>query len=737
MNSISPLLAKRPTSIEAVMRYETLIGHTESVMESADYLTGLLAEPLSEISMSTHEEIECWRKAVIISAWLHDSGKANDHFQRMIFNPSFIQGVRHETISLFIADELELTALWYTLPIWAKFGALFSICGHHLKFPDPITERPGTHVTILFDHPDFQAWLEIGKEKFGCDAHLPIGNQKLSLLGNGQLRQRLKDIRRRLDHDFTQKEKVLIASIKTTLLSADLAGSALPRALHDPIQWLEQRLSKVLKYEQLSKIVESKLHGRRPKEFQFEVQDSNEDTVVLEAGCGSGKTAAAYLWAARKAEGKRLFFCYPTTGTASEGFAGYLQDPDFDALLIHSRAHVDYKLLENMPDINHEESFLSSARLEALETWPIPAVVCTAHTVLGILENVRRGLFAWPSIARSVYVFDEIHSYSDRLFSYLLRFLKTFPNACVLLMTATLPPSRKRALQELCGRERRVKFIKGPEIREKSKRYALERTKIDKAWDFVNRGIAEGKKILWVCNTVRRAQEFFDEARARGLRPKLFHSRFKYKDRLKHQREVIDSFRPKIPAMLAVTTQVAEMSLDISADILITEISPIPSIIQRLGRLNRFSDQPDLVCPAYLINPKSRLPYDDEQLFGVEEWLENVCDGSPKCQFDLAQAFIEITESQECQIGPAPRCEWLDGLWATQKNKRSIEEAGLSISVIMETDSEADVPATCAIPMPFPRGDAWKAWPRRGMFLVAPEHSISYDNIRGASWNTV
>jgi hypothetical protein len=62
---------------------------------------------------------------------------------------------------------------------------------------------------------------------------------------------------------------------------------------------------------------------------------------------------------------------YPTTTTSSEGFAGYMHDPDFGAILMHSRAKTDYRLLQNMPHHSHEENELRQAVLEALESWPI------------------------------------------------------------------------------------------------------------------------------------------------------------------------------------------------------------------------------------------------------------------------------------------------------------------------------------------------------------------------------
>ena len=425
---------------------------------------------------------------------------------------------------------------------------------------------------------------------------------------------------------------------------------------------------------------------------------------------------------------------YPTTTTASEGFAGYLRDPDFDAILMHSRATIDYRLLANMPLPNHEENELRQAGLEALEAWPMPAVVCTTHTVLGILENVRRSLYTWPSLVQSVFVFDEIHAFSDRLFSYLLRFLRVFTGAEVLLMTATLQPSRRKALEDACKHRGGLLTVLGPQEREMAKRYHLVDAAGNDPWTEVVEVLNNNGKVLWVCNTVRRAMEMVGDAIKRGLPVQPFHSRYRYRDRLKRQQAIIQGFKSEAP-ILAVTTQVAEMSLDISADLLISEYAPVPAMIQRLGRLNRFEEIPLQVKKAIFIQPPTALPYSDEDYLGLREWISAVTDGTPKSQLELSQTFINISETQRSvtEIQTVSFCSWIDGLWRSLKDQRTIEEASFSIEVIREEDRDEN-PIEMAILMPIPKGDAWREWGKVNRFFVAPAGSLSYDDFRRAEW---
>lgn len=731
----SILLAKKPKE-QQVKKDETLPGHTRTVLRAAQTLAEILGDAVRDSLMLSDDEFRHWKRALLAAAWLHDWGKANDHFQRMLRSPQARQGIRHEAVSLYLAYQLAGSLLSSTLPAWAYWGCMFAVGGHHLKFPDDHSERMGLSITFHVGHVDFRTLLHLGSEFCGIEIEPPQADITVALLNSGPIQRFLNQLPRLADQQFSPAEKNRIASIKAALLAADLAGSALPRGGIDPDEWIRQRLLRVLDSAELARIIDNRLKGKLPRPFQSAVQQADARSVILEAGCGAGKSIAAYLWAAKQATGKRLFFSYPTTGTSSEGFSGYLSDPEIDALLIHSRADVDYELLENMPAMDQEALLLRAARMEALETWPIPLVVCTAHTVLSILQNVRRGLYAWPSVLRAAFVFDEVHSYSDRLFEHLLRFLIQFPQAPVLLMTATMPELRRTALLAACeGRGGGHAIIRGPAARESAPRYLLIKVHDDEqALDTARAGVDSRRRILWIANTVARAQVFFDAARSLGLQPALYHSRFKYVDRLARQRQVIDAFDRNDTPVLAITTQVAEMSLDISADILISDLAPIPNSIQRLGRLNRYDDRPSDVMPGLFCIPDNPRPYDEQSLEHANIWLNTLADGAPKSQADLAAVFRDIeARLSPDSIHPREYCDWPDGLWRS-RNDNALEEGGTTIEIILASYAEALHPEAVAIPMLMNNRIDWRNWPMRGRFLVVPDDEIEYDPLRGAQW---
>lgn len=99
------------------------------------------------------------------------------------------------------------------------------------------------------------------------------------------------------------------------------------------------------------------------------------------------------------------------------------------------------------------------------------------------------------------------------------------------------------------------------------------------------------RRTLVICNTVDRARALHaalgeDEHRNPSTNVVLLHSRFRPRDRAREQGRL----KPPLDALagqIVVATQVVEAGVDLSAAVLWTELATLPSIVQRLGRLNR------------------------------------------------------------------------------------------------------------------------------------------------------
>lgn len=737
------LLAKSSATPENPCQPEQLPGHTSLVMASARQLLEHRASDAlraAGLDDAQRHRLERW---VLAGAFVHDLGKASDHCQanmrRQRHRP---QLVRHEACSLYLAWPGQVLGEWLIPAVGDERElcfALIAAAGHHRNFwchaIAPDDAGAGSSLTLWTSHEDFDATLRLGVEAFGLAAPPPLADLQLHHGRRSALRAffvRCEEHANRLRP--TREEPHLLAIAKALVLDADVAGSALPRA-GERSEWMGAVLSRPRVSADLEVLIEQRLGGQPVRPFQATVAASREPVTLIRAGCGTGKTAAAYLWAARSHPGRTLWVTYPTTGTATEGFRDYVYEAPLKGCLTHGRASIDMQMFGLEDDAQAQRDL---DRLEAIRAWDMDVVTCTVDTVLGLMQNQRKGLYAFPSLCRGAVVFDEIHAYDDELFGVLLRFLRALPGIPVLLMTASLPDGRLRALTELVREVHRrpLAMIDGPVDLESLPRY--RRCDAD-PWLSAMDVIRHGGRVLWVSNTVDRCMAVGARGLDLGLPALMYHSRFRYEDRVARHGALVHAFKSRAAAAgFAATTQVAETSFDISADLLVTDHASIPAFIQRLGRLNRDSrpDAPRSVAPFIVIEPNHALPYDEVELAVAREWLARLGNREVS-QRDLIDAWITSDEPVASPCWSA----WLDGFFRTEP--AALRDLTPGITVIRAQDSprvKVDPAAALAVALPMgqpPRGCAWKAWPRAaGVYPVAPADAIDYDPTRGARWRT-
>nr|WP_225937829.1 CRISPR-associated helicase Cas3' [Myxococcus sp. RHSTA-1-4] len=741
------MLAKGTASPDRPEGEATLPGHTAMVVAAAEQLlehrgrASLLAAGLDP---GLEPRL---RRLVLLGAATHDLGKCSDHFQQMLRGRRHEpQLIRHEALSLWLGWPGQPLASWLRAAVDTDEDlclALVCASAHHRKFQSdafaPEDAGAGSSLSLLVHHADFARTLALIAGKLGLPAPPAFSSAiSVSVSRRAHPREQFQEwqdtFERTLPPDIPEAR--LLAVAKALVLAADVAGSALPRS-GEKHGWVGQQLSRPRSAEGLLSVVERRLGGRPLRPFQEAVAHSRAPVTLVRAGCGSGKTAAAYAWAARQHPGRQLWLTYPTMGTATEGFRDYLHGADVEARLQHSRAEVDLDIFGLRGDGAHAgEGPRDQDRLEALRSWGVDAVTCTADTVLGLVQNQRQGLYAWPALSSACVVFDEIHAYDARLFGCLLRFLEALPGLPALLMTASLPAARREALAAMCQRVHGVPLaeVSGPEDLEALHRY--QRADAQEPWPLVEACLGGEGRVLWVSNTVDRCLAIADEARRRGRSALLYHSRFRYRDRVDRHGDVVDAFRAP-GSVLAATTQVAEMSLDLSADLLVTDLAPIPALIQRLGRLNRRST-PEAPAPVrpFLVLPFDGKPYDAADLGEARAWLERLGSG-PLSQRDLVSAW-EAPAGKDVEERLASA--WLDGRFDT--GPAPCRDGSPSLTVLREVDARAveegrEKVQHVTLPMNLPPTSLpWRSWRRPGRlpYPVVPDEALAYDPLRGARW---
>jgi len=354
--------------------------------------------------------------------------------------------------------------------------------------------------------------------------------------------------------------------------------------------------------------------GQSPFAYQRRIATDAELAALINAPTGAGKTAAilgAWLWRRRQSPpsvGRRLVYCLPmrtlveqTRGVARKAVtrleqAGVIEEGRFKVHVLMG-GDVDNEW-ESEPErecviIGTQDMLLSRAlnRGYALSRfkWPV-------H--FGLLNN------------DCLWVFDEVQLMSEGLaastqLQAMREKMKTFGSCRSLWMSATLD---REWLKTIDFRED-VPALEQVALSEDDRRAPVLAKRLHARKDLapapascrMPEGLARfalehhtaGTQTLLVVNRVARARETFAalESECAKLTPppelKLIHSRFRPHDR----RGWIDSLKEEPDAKgagrIVVATQVVEAGLDISSRLLITDLAPFASLVQRFGRCNR------------------------------------------------------------------------------------------------------------------------------------------------------
>jgi CRISPR-associated endonuclease/helicase Cas3 len=804
MKAPNRLLAKSYASKEygdAPPDYALLLQHSRDVATACKALAQSVGKiALHNCGLAT-ELFERLSLALLANGWIQDLGKSGSHFQEMVRSSSpFKQLIRHEVISGLLVWQDERLREWLSPISDVLVDAVWGAMGHHRKFHEQTKPEQVPSLAVYVTHDDFAAILREMRDnlkldpppKFDRDIVIARGRKDGGDFSALESLRDLQDEFKDLEAEFADSSvRRLLALIKAFGIAADVAASAVAKQgrsaeKYSLSKYVEESLTAIgLTTADLTRLINKWAWDRSscdealrdetklppdviPRDFQNKVAASDSFLTLAQAGCGSGKSLAAYMWALEwcqklSAEGRtnfRLFFCLPTTGTTTEHFKDYALESGISPSLLgltHSRSSVDLKAMamtSPQEEADEDETDMAKAaqaalnaerdKIESLALWSTPLVVTTADTVLGLMSNARRSVYSFPAIMSGAIVFDEIHAFDEQMFGHLLVFLKNFPRLPVLLMTASLPEERLSALKMVRDD---LTPIPGPPEFETLERYLINASAADgEMWQMVSDCVVRGKKILWVRNRVDWANEIYYECRRRfpGVTVNVYHSRFRYKDRSIRHRRVIDRFKREGEATILVATQVAEMSLDLSADLLISDIAPIPALIQRMGRLNRRStpDKPQPAKPA-LIRPLPRnesnveLPYDKGELAQTERWLHAlIARNKALHQRDLSEAFADLSEVKEYDLAAAEeRACFFSGLWRTKPGTTRGE--GHTVTVILEADLKAwrtsnskDEPPRDwlrehEVSILF-KQEVLK-WERVGMLRVAPSAMVEYD----------
>jgi CRISPR-associated endonuclease/helicase Cas3 len=670
--------------------------------------------------LDEHDD-ERFRLHLRLAALFHDIGKANADFQRAVTAPDASaqttrhapgQTIRHEHLSALVLHLPEIRQWLSANPLVDHGVITAAVLSHHFKASQGndwkwCQPKGLPRVDTFLEHPEVVAILQRVSvvASLGAPPSLPGGPWRDAPPWKGAHKDGLQaasDMDRSLGRDCARRS--LLLAVKAAVVVADSVASGLVREGYDIKAWVDENAhaarltSDKLRGDVLRPRIE-RLEKKLGRSFEWhrfqELAGQQGPRALLLAACGAGKTLAAWRWAEQQLAARELghvIFLYPTRGTATEGFRDYVGwAPETDAALLHGTSRYELEAILRNPDeplAGHLKGPDEAAsRLYALGHWGRRYFSATVDQFLSFLEHHYTSVCLLPLLADSALIIDEVHSFDRRMFDRLIAFLKAF-DVPTLCMTATLPPSRrselvKAGLRVFPGEEERLQLA-DLEAEECHLRYRLQRALgADEVLGEAVKAYEMGQRVLWVVNRVAEAQRLARHLEEKlGFQPLCYHSRFRLCDRQAVHARTVESFTQRGKPAFAVTTQVCEMSLDLDADLLVSEVAPVSSLVQRFGRANRHRARGgDFRATLLVYTAPTPRPYTKEDLVDAERFL-NELSGQEISQRALAEALERHARGEPAADGSA---SFLDGgYFAVPGSFRDADER--SQACVLDTD---------------------------------------------------
>ena len=530
---------------------KTIRQHTDELLKNAEVLMdfGYLTADIYELLQ--------------ICCEYHDYGKMNAEFQKRVssaekarFNNA--KEVAHNVLSLCFVDK----AKFETLENYHR--VCYAILNHH-------------HYVNNFQEAE-------SKEELIAEF--------IAEYGGNQIGRRLL---KKLGEQKTNMDAILL---KGLLHKCDYAASG-----EYEIEYPNDFLTGCLNNNLLATWKKTDLNANW-NELQHFCIAHRDKNIIAVANTGMGKTEAGLLWIGDN----KGFFILPLRTAINaiyERVAGrkVAAEREAEGILLGEQLDTRVALLHSDTlsyylgrDGIEEDDILDYAKKG--KHLSMPLTISTLDQLFNFVYKYNGFELKLATLGYSKIVIDEIQAYSPDLLAYLVSGLEAIVKmgGKFAILTATLPPFIQDYL------EVNIKDIVFDKFTQGKTRHHLRvlDAEIDAAV-VSDHFHAKGGKTLVICNTVKKAQEVYDDLIEEfgDDSVKLIHSKFIKKDR-KEKEEAIIGFGKTdvIGDQIWVATSVVEASLDIDFDYLLTELNDLNGLFQRLGRVNRKGEKEHLLGEA-------------------------------------------------------------------------------------------------------------------------------------------
>ncbi len=601
-----------------------------------------------------------WKGAI-----MHDIGKVSPLFQQSLkhgyqHQPGFV--FRHEIASLLFLS---------LFPGEERPAIIDMIVAHHKSVSQDIGEKGlldlDENMNSFARHADrFEEWSPIALailEELGIETHA---------ISKEEARQNYE-----FAVEFCIKKRWRESKWKGLLMAADHYASALAEKT-------ETLLDKLF--------IKPDLHFYNRKHHLYplsliDASDKRPHTLVT-APTGAGKTD----FLLRRCTG-RVFYTLPFQASINamyDRIKNDLNDTNAQVYLLHAAS--DIKVREK----GIEERILQRHIGASVK-------ILTPHQMASIVFGIKGFESMLLDLEGCDVILDEIHTYSSEIQAIVLKIIEILKiiHCRIHVGTATMPSVLYNRILELLGGQSEVYEVKlSHEILKTFNRHITHKvTNLESCRDIIDISLVENKKILIVCNQVKRAQALFEHIADSypDIPRMLIHSRYKREDRICLEQILKDKFDKSNEACIVVSTQVVEVSLDISFDVMITECAPIDAMIQRFGRINRKRTERTIGTykDIYIIQPpkdaNEALPYNTDIL---QKSYDILPDGHPLEESSLQDMIDKVYPDARFMNLDYSGVVFADGKWTIKELCHHAKSALLEVLdvnsavCIVESDKE-------------------------------------------------
>ncbi|MBU3218179.1 CRISPR-associated helicase Cas3' [Clostridium estertheticum] len=481
-----------------------------------------------------------------IACEYHDYGKANREFQKRIKNNTKFNEYKemaHNVLSLYFIDKNEFDNMD------DYYKVAFAVLNHH-NYCDNLRAISNRECK------------EFAKSLLKEFKIYPI---KLSTP------ERLKDM--------TKDEDAIL--IKGFLHKCDYSASG-----EIPIEYENNFLNVGL--DNLLKKWRTKDSNANWNELQQFCKENTNNNIVVVAQTGMGKTEAGLHWIGDN----KGFFILPLK-TAINAIYKRVKEDILDENHIESKlALLHSDALSYYNNDNNSEMDITDYYNQS-KLFSIPLNISTLDQLFDFVFKYQGYELKLATLSYSKIVIDEIQMYGADLLAYLIYGIKTVNKygGKIAILTATLAPFIRELLK---SGENPIEFEEKAFIND-MKRHNVKVYHSQINADSIYNKFEENRiknisnKILVVCNTVKKAQQIYNELLEKGVTNiNILHSKFIKCERSAKESEILRFGKTEnVGKCIWISTQIVEASLDIDFDYLFTELSDISGLFQRLGRCNR------------------------------------------------------------------------------------------------------------------------------------------------------